>query len=38
MGSTNGVVINGQAAHGPAALRSGDVVELGTSTLRFELE
>ncbi|MDQ6749750.1 MAG: FHA domain-containing protein [Actinomycetota bacterium] len=38
MGSTNGVVINGQRAHGAAALRAGDEVELGTSTLRFELE
>ena len=38
MGSTNGVVINGRRAHGPSALQTGDEVELGTSTLRFELE
>jgi pSer/pThr/pTyr-binding forkhead associated (FHA) protein len=38
MGSTNGVVINGRRMHDPAPLRTGDEVELGTSTLRFELE
>jgi hypothetical protein len=38
MGSTNGVVINGHRVHGPSALHPGDAVELGTSTLRFELE
>ena len=38
MGSTNGIVINGRRVREPAPLRAGDEVELGTSTLRFELE
>ena len=38
MGSTNGVAINGRKVAHPAPLRTGDEVELGTSTLRFELE
>jgi len=38
MGSTNGVVINGRRTHDASSLRAGDQVELGTSTLRFELE
>jgi predicted component of type VI protein secretion system len=38
LGSTNGVVVNGRPARGAVALAGGDQVELGTSTLRFELE
>jgi hypothetical protein len=38
MGSTNGVVVNGRRVRGAVPLHAGDQVELGTSTLRFELE
>src|SRR2546423_1474201 len=38
LGSTNGVLVNGQRARGAVPLAAGDQVELGTSTLRFELE
>ena len=38
LGSTNGVVVNGRQARGAVPLSAGDEVELGTSTLRFELE
>jgi len=38
LGSTNGVAVNGRRVSGASALRTGDEVELGTSTLRFELE
>jgi hypothetical protein len=38
LGSTNGVVVNGQPARGAVPLAAGDQVELGTSKLRFELE
>jgi predicted component of type VI protein secretion system len=38
LGSTNGVVVNGRNARGAVPLAAGDQVELGTSTLRFELE
>ncbi len=38
LGSTNGVLVNGRRATGAVPLGAGDQVELGTSTLRFELE
>ena len=38
MGSTNGVLVNGRRVRGAVALQAGDQVELGTSTMRFELE
>jgi hypothetical protein len=38
LGSTNGIKVNGRRVDGPQSLRSGDVVELGTSRLTFELE
>jgi hypothetical protein len=38
LGSTNGVLVNGRRARGAAPLAAGDQVELGTSTLKFELE
>ncbi len=38
MGSTNGVLVNGRKIDGPAPLRAGDRIELGTTELRFELE
>lgn len=38
LGSTNGVQINGAHAHGPALLRSGDRLDIGTVSARFEVE
>ena len=38
LGSTNGVLVNGRRVRGAVPLAAGDQVELGTSTLRFELE
>lgn len=38
LGSTNGVQINGARATGQAALRSGDRLDLGTVSARFEVE
>jgi len=38
LGSTNGVLVNGRRARGAAPLAAGDQVELGTFTLKFELE
>lgn len=38
LGSTNGTRLNGTALTGPTALRSGDVVELGNTVLKFVLE
>jgi len=32
------VAVNGRRVSGASALRTGDELELGTSTLRFELE
>jgi hypothetical protein len=37
LGSTNGVVVNGRRIDRPVVLNAGDVVELGTSRLTFEL-
>jgi len=37
LGSTNGVLLNGQAIRGPHALQPGDRVELGSTEIVFEL-
>ncbi len=37
LGSTNGVLVNGQAIRGPHALHPGDRVELGSTEIVFEL-
>src|SRR5215218_5988899 len=38
LGSTNGVKVNGRLIEGPQSLRPGDVIELGTSRLTFDIE
>jgi hypothetical protein len=38
LGSTNGIKVNGRRVNGPQSLRPGDVIELGTSRVTFELE
>jgi hypothetical protein len=38
LGSTNGIKVNGRRVTGPQSLRRGDVIELGTSRVTFELE
>jgi hypothetical protein len=38
LGSTNGVTVNGRRIDGPAVLKAGDEIELGTSVISFELE
>ena len=38
MGSTNGIKVNGRRVSGPQSLKPGDVIELGTSRVTFELE
>jgi hypothetical protein len=38
LGATNGVVLNGRRIDAPEVVRPGDRIELGTSTLIFELE
>jgi Protein of unknown function (DUF3662)/FHA domain len=38
LGSTNGSRLNGQAVEGSEVVRSGDEIELGATTLRFEVE
>jgi hypothetical protein len=38
LGSTNGIKVNGRRVTGPQSLRRGDVIELGTSSVTFELE
>ena len=38
LGSTNGVKVNGRRIQGPQSLKPGDVVELGTSRLTFDLK
>ena len=38
LGSTNGVKVNGRRIDGAQSLKSGDVIELGTSHATFELE
>ena len=37
LGSTNGVIVNGSAISGTYALHPGDVLELGSTELTFEL-
>jgi hypothetical protein len=38
LGSTNGIKINGRRVDGPQSLKQGDVIELGTSKVTFEVE
>lgn len=38
LGSTNGIKVNGRRVQGPQSLKRGDVIELGTSRVTFELE
>ena len=38
LGSTNGVKVNGRRITGPQSLKPGDTIELGTSTIGFDLE
>lgn len=38
LGSTNGVKVNGRRIHGPQSLKRGDVIELGTARVTFDLE
>ena len=38
LGSTNGVKVNGRRITGPQSLKPGDTIELGTSTIAFDLE
>jgi pSer/pThr/pTyr-binding forkhead associated (FHA) protein len=38
LGSTNGIKVNGRRVQGPQSLKPGDVIELGTSKVTFEVE
>jgi pSer/pThr/pTyr-binding forkhead associated (FHA) protein len=38
LGSTNGIKLNGRRIRGPESLKRGDVIELGTSSVTFDLE
>ena len=38
LGSTNGIKVNGRRVEGPQSLKRGDVIELGTSKVTFEVE
>jgi predicted component of type VI protein secretion system len=38
LGSTNGVSVNGRRIERPEVVKAGDEIELGTSTVVFELE
>jgi hypothetical protein len=38
LGSTNGIKVNGRRVNGPQSLKDGDVIEIGTSRVTFELE
>jgi hypothetical protein len=38
LGSTNGVSLNGRRIEGPQVVKPGDLIELGTSAITFELE
>ena len=38
LGSTNGVKVNGRRIQGAQSLKRGDVIELGTARVTFELE
>jgi Protein of unknown function (DUF3662)/FHA domain len=37
LGSTNGIKVNGRRIRGPESLKRGDVIELGTSSVSFDL-
>jgi Protein of unknown function (DUF3662)/FHA domain len=37
LGSTNGVLVNGEALHGARPLQAGDLIELGSTEVVFEL-
>jgi Protein of unknown function (DUF3662)/FHA domain len=37
LGSTNGIKVNGRRIRGPESLKRGDVIELGTSSVEFDL-
>ena len=37
LGSTNGVKVNGRRIRGPESLKRGDVIEIGTSSVTFDL-
>ena len=36
-GSTNGTLVNGRAVSGRAALRPGDILQIGSTVFRFEV-
>ena len=38
LGSTNGIKLNGRRIRGPESLKRGDVIELGTTHVTFDLE
>jgi hypothetical protein len=38
LGSTNGCLVNGRRIEGPEVIKRGDRIELGTSSMTFELE
>src|SRR3954465_1193540 len=38
LGSANGIKVNGRRVNGPQSLKRGDVIEIGTSRVTFELE
>jgi predicted component of type VI protein secretion system len=38
LGSTNGIKVNGRRVNGPQSLKRGDVIELGTSRVTFDLQ
>jgi hypothetical protein len=38
LGSTNGIKVNGRRVRGPQSLKQGDVIELGTSRVTFEVQ
>ena len=38
LGSTNGIKVNGRRVEGPQSLKPGDVIELGTSRVTFEVD
>jgi pSer/pThr/pTyr-binding forkhead associated (FHA) protein len=37
LGSTNGVLVNGRTLEGPQPLSAGDVIELGSTEIVFEV-
>ena len=38
LGSTNGVKVNGRRIQDPQSLKRGDVIELGTARVTFDVE